>query len=254
MEGSQNWFSKGLALYEDKEYASALAAFDRAIMYNQSPGEAWYNRGLVCRDTGNYPQALHSFDQSLLYRPDDDEIKKARGAVLELMDTQDCPRSVSDALSSYQPIRVTPNTNRAVPAFPRLRDSFSNPLLIVFLFILLILVSVMSAIVFGTGSGVTGSIHHTGIVSATAIQPGAGTIMVTYQGGEDAARVNQMIVMVTDSEGTSQTDTMGKPDDTTPLRAGSSISFTGRFVGKDHVVATAQFMDGSGKKILDMYL
>ncbi|WP_363053645.1 MULTISPECIES: tetratricopeptide repeat protein [unclassified Methanoregula] len=91
MEGSADWFSQGLVHVENKEYDNALAAFDRAIMYNQSCGEAWYNRGLVCMQTGNYDQALHSFDQALLYHTDDDMIKKAREAVLELMKNRKNP-------------------------------------------------------------------------------------------------------------------------------------------------------------------
>ena len=254
MEGSPDWFLKGLVLFKNKEYDSALAAFDRAIMYNLSPGAAWYNRGLVCMQTGNYDQALHSFDQSLLHCPDNDVVKHARDTVLGLMDKQEKPLGVSNALSTYQPIRITEFPHQDPSALPRIRDSFSNPHLIVFLFIVFVLLVSMGALAFGAGFGVSKASHHTKLVSATAMQTASGVIRVTYQGGDDAAKVNQMIVVITDSEGTSYIHTLGKQGNTTPLLTGSSISMNGRFIGKDHVVATARYMDGSGKEILNVYI
>lgn len=254
MEGSPDWFLKGLALSENREYDSAVAAFDRAIMYNQSPGAAWYNRGLACMQTGKYDQALHSFDQSLLCSPGDEEIKKHRDAVLGLVDNQGKPGGVSGALSGYQPLPVPVPPHTVKPASPRIRDSVINPHVIVFLFIILVLLVSMGAMVFGAGSGISKGSHNTKIVSATAMQPSAGIIHVTYQGGGDAAKVNQLIIMATDSEGTSYLHSLGKRGDTKPLPTGSSVSISGRFVGKDHVVATAQYMDGTSREILNVYI
>ncbi|OPX65048.1 MULTISPECIES: hypothetical protein [unclassified Methanoregula] len=112
----------------------------------------------------------------------------------------------------------------------------------------------MGALAFGAGFGVSKGSHHTRLVSATAMQPASGIIRVTYQGGDDAAKVNQLIVVVTDSEGTSYIHSLGKRGNTTPLQTGSTVSITGRFIGKDHVVATALYMDGSGKEILNVYI
>ena len=99
-----------------------------------------------------------------------------------------------------------------------------------------------------------GNIQHTKVVAATASQMDAGHIEVTYQGGQDAAQVRQIVVTVTDSEDSSQTQNMKQQDTMNPVEVGSKITFNGRFIKKDHVVATAKFTDGTNQVILDTFV
>jgi TM2 domain-containing membrane protein YozV len=130
-------------------------------------------------------------------------------------------------------------------------------LLIVALAFFAVMVFSMAGAIQHAGSGVqyTGSeFQHTKVVAATAQQTGAGFIEVTYHGGQDTDQVHQVVVTITDSEDSSQTQNMKQKDDTTPLEVGTKIKVNGRFIGKDHVVADAIFTDGSTQVILDTYV
>jgi len=108
--------------------------------------------------------------------------------------------------------------------------------------ITVILAAVIAAFVFGMAGGIS----NTKNVAATATQQGETTIFVTYQGGQDDALVSVINVIVTDPLGTQDADTV-------PTTVGASNSFTGT-AGRDHVVATATFTDGSSQVILDTYV
>jgi len=115
--------------------------------------------------------------------------------------------------------------------------------------ITVILAAVIAAFVFG----MAGNISKTKIVAATAQQPSANQIVVTYQGGQDAATCTGVVWTVTEEGGSSGVFTMGdvSTSATTPLTVGTGHTFAGSFAGKDHVVATAYFTDGSQQVILD---
>jgi hypothetical protein len=102
--------------------------------------------------------------------------------------------------------------------------------------------------------GMIVAIQNTKVVSATAQQTDSTHIVVTYQGGQDANIVRQLTATVTDSAGNSQTKTIGQSVQTTPLQIGSSVTFTGAFSGKNHVVAVATFFDGTTQVIFDNYI
>jgi hypothetical protein len=104
-----------------------------------------------------------------------------------------------------------------------------------------------------SGAQYTGSeFQHTKVVAATAFQTGH-QIVVTYQGGQDANLVSQILVTVSDSDGNVQTKMVKDPGDTTPITVGSTLKFSGTDA-KDHVVADAVFTDGSTQVILDTYV
>jgi FlaG/FlaF family flagellin (archaellin) len=123
-------------------------------------------------------------------------------------------------------------------------------LLVLMIIVTIILAAVIASFVFG----MAGNIHHTKVVAVTAQQTSAGFIEVTYQGGVDADQVRQVVVTVTDSEDSSQTQNMKQQDDTNPLEVGRKISFNGRYLGKDHIVATAKFLDGTDQVNYDSYV
>ena len=113
--------------------------------------------------------------------------------------------------------------------------------------ITVILAAVIAAFVFG----MAGNIAKTKVVAATAQQPDATHIVVTYQGGQDAATCVGIKWTITNPTGGSlDSAMMGNTGGSTPLAVGTSKTMTGTS-GKDHVVGTAYFSDGSQQVILD---
>ena len=121
---------------------------------------------------------------------------------------------------------------------------------IVGIFVLFVLPFIIAGFVFG----MAGNVAHTKVVAATVQQTDAGTMIVTYQGGRDAGSVTGITTTVTDSSGESQTKVMGSKGGTTPLEIGNNVTFKGEFVGKDFIVSTAWFTDGTEQVILDNYV
>jgi archaeal type IV pilus assembly protein PilA len=104
--------------------------------------------------------------------------------------------------------------------------------------ITVILAAVIAAFVFG----MAGNISKTKVVAATAQQAG-NTIIVTYQGGQDNQDVAAILGEV---DGHAMT-----PNSVTGV--GKTMSYGGSS-GKDHVVVTARFHDGSTQVITDTYV
>jgi flagellin-like protein len=113
--------------------------------------------------------------------------------------------------------------------------------------ITVILAAVIAAFVFG----MAGNISKTKVVAATAQQPDANSIVVTYQGGQDAGSCTEIRWDVTAAGDTTVTSTTTMTNGGSPLIVGTSATLTGSFAAKDHVVATATFSDGSMQVILD---
>jgi flagellin-like protein len=105
--------------------------------------------------------------------------------------------------------------------------------------ITVILAAVIAAFVFG----MAGNINKTKVVAATASQQGQDTIIVTYQGGQDNADVAKVIARVGEGDAKSIGNEVGK-----------TMTFTGATPGKDHVVVTARFTDGSTQVVMDTYV
>jgi len=105
-----------------------------------------------------------------------------------------------------------------------------------------------------------GNISKTKVVAATAQQPDANHIVVTYQGGQDAGTCYQILWSVSPDTGTTDiTHLMTSGGPTTALAVGSSFSFdavaaSNSFAGRNHVVGVATFMDGSSQVILDNFI
>jgi flagellin-like protein len=143
--------------------------------------------------------------------------------------------------------------------YTRKNDEAVSPVIGVILMVAItvILAAVIAAFVFG----MSGNISKTKIVAVTAQQPDAQTITVTYQGGQDAQSFNYGNVSVTPSgspsctvvynNGTAGSSTLGK--NVGSYVTASSVT-TNCFGGKDHVVATGTFGDGSVQVLLDTYV
>jgi archaeal type IV pilus assembly protein PilA len=113
--------------------------------------------------------------------------------------------------------------------------------------ITVILAAVIAAFVFG----MAGNISKTKVVAATAQQTGATSIQLTYQGGQDAATCIGILWTSTSEGGSALGSTMmGQSTGTAQLTVGWTQALTGS-TGKDHVVGTAFFADGSQQVIYD---
>jgi archaeal type IV pilus assembly protein PilA len=104
--------------------------------------------------------------------------------------------------------------------------------------ITVILAAVIAAFVFG----MAGNIQKTKVVAATASQQGQTQVYVTYQGGQDAPFVTAISAQIN-----------GGALKNVATHVGSTVDLSGT-TGRDHVVATATFTDGTTQVILDTYV
>ena len=124
--------------------------------------------------------------------------------------------------------------------------------------ITVILAAVIAAFVFGMGS----SLKKNYVIAATASQISATEIEVVYNGGPDNA-----VLIYLNASGTSAATTpialvSSLPSTNLSLGTGSAGSVTvGGMIrmktattGRDHVIVTAQFVDGTTQVILDTYV
>ena len=116
--------------------------------------------------------------------------------------------------------------------------------------ITVILAAVIAAFVFG----MAGNISKTKVVAATAQQSTADKITITYQGGQDSATCIGIVWTSTSEAGSALSGTtMGSTTGTAKLTVGLTDTIGGTS-GKDHVVGTAYFADGSQQVIYDSSL
>ena len=150
----------------------------------------------------------------------------------------------------------------------RKNDEAVSPVIGVILMVAItvILAAVIAAFVFG----MSGNITKTKIVAVTAQQPDGKTITVTYQGGQDAqsfqsgnvtvSREMNFVGQVCSTEPTYSSSFGGSGNSVLGKEVGSWVTFsatgatTNCFGGKDHVVATGTFGDGSIQVLLDTYV
>ncbi len=122
--------------------------------------------------------------------------------------------------------------------------------------ITVILAAVIAAFVFG----MTGNVATTKSVGVTATQSTAsnGTVIttITYQGGPDAGQVAWVNWSVAPGDGSgTASGTIGtvSASPAKPLQVGSYAQTKGS-TSRDHVVATAHFLDGGEQVVLDTYV
>ena len=145
--------------------------------------------------------------------------------------------------------------------YSRKNDEAVSPVIGVILMVAItvILAAVIAAFVFG----MSGNITKTKIVAATVQQPSQTSIVVTYQGGQDAASFARGVVTVTGDAGAVLAASAYSPESnpqTSPAsgnltsQVGSTVTATGTFTEKNHVVVVGWFTDSSQQVIIDTYV
>ena len=142
---------------------------------------------------------------------------------------------------------IPPATAGTPPPARDPNDKWWIILAVVFFAAIFILPAVIAAFVFG----MAGNIAKTKVVAATVQQPDAGTIIVTYQGGQDAGSLVEMTASVTTPGGEMQKQALGSKSGTGPVEIGKTLTFEGDFAGRDMVIATGYFSDGTEQVIVD---
>ena len=154
----------------------------------------------------------------------------------------------------------------------RKEESAVSPVIGVILMVAItvILAAVIGAFVFGMG----GSLKKTYNVGVTATQTGSDTVDVTFQGGPDAGLVQYIRVSIdgtefkrADANNATATDAAGNDvpafgnstSTDSVVSVGTAVTLkdednTVISSGRDHVVATARFLDGSEQIVLDTYV
>ena len=117
--------------------------------------------------------------------------------------------------------------------------------------ITVILAAVIAAFVFG----MAGQMQKAKSVAATVSQQTTDTIIITYQGGQDAVSLETLNCTATQDDGTDITQNVGTVG--SELQVGTSVTLVAsgsHFAGKNHVVAVGHFNDGTDQVILDTYV
>ena len=137
---------------------------------------------------------------------------------------------------------------------PATHDEAVSPVIGVVLMVAITVI--LAAMIASIVMGMTTNIQQTKMVTAKVSQVDETTIIAVYYGGNDEKSCSGIRWDVRDSFGFSQTTQMGVIDSitTTRLSVGTQLPITGNFNGKDHVVATAYFMDGTQQVILDAFI
>ena len=135
-------------------------------------------------------------------------------------------------------------------------DSAVSPVIGVILMVAItvILAAIIAAFVFG----LTGGISETKIVAVTVEQPDATHITVVYHGGQDAQSFEYGVMTANNDKITDPAVTYyngdGSDNATFGNKVGSTVTATGTFTGKNHVVVVGHFTDGSDQVLTDVYV
>jgi hypothetical protein len=112
--------------------------------------------------------------------------------------------------------------------------------------ILMVSVTVIFAMVIGaTVLSLAGSMHETRVVGIAALRINESFVTVTYYGCDAADQLYQLNIFV------NGVDTNAMGSGTTPVDVGISTMINATAPGKDHLVVTGAFSDGTGQVVLN---
>ena len=76
-------------------------------------------------------------------------------------------------------------------------------------------------------------------------------LIVHFEGGQEFENLMEIEITVTDSRGTSKTQSLGTRQATTPVQRYATSTFVGSFTDNTHVFAVGYYPNGSMKTLLD---
>ena len=95
---AQTEFDRGVRARVAKDWASAVAAFQRAAQLRPDFPEAWTELGFALRNEGRYPDSLAAYDRALKLRPNFPEALEYLGEAYVKMGRLDDARRVLERL------------------------------------------------------------------------------------------------------------------------------------------------------------
>jgi hypothetical protein len=138
----------------------------------------------------------------------------------------------------YDAYTTAEKINRTELEFSGKSGLFWLPFAFIILAVLLIFAAVIAAFTFG----MAGNIQKTKVVAATVTQQG-NNIIITYQGGSDAYQVSKLKYGVG-----SLNKEWNSP------KVGDKVTLSGGTSGRDNVIVSAVFTDGTEQVILDTFV
>jgi len=148
----------------------------------------------------------------------------------------------------YDTYKTAEKINRGELAFTEKSGLFWLPvLLIIIVPILLIASAFVSALVFGMADVAS---HATKVVAVTAYRPDANHIIVTYQGGQDAAYLQSITI----SDNGVNAGGMNIPAGSglTALPVGINATIAAPYSTSNHIDVIGHFSDGTDQALLDI--
>jgi uncharacterized membrane protein YjgN (DUF898 family) len=146
----------------------------------------------------------------------------------------------------FEEAEVCPGCGVRIKAPPVKKSSASSLnkglLIIAILGVIFVVVLIVAAVIAAFVFGMAGNIQKTKVVSATAYSQGS-NIIITYLGGQDSALVSKL------HYGIGSMDYVWNSPQIGDKKILSHISS-----GRDHVMVSAAFSDGSEQIILDTYV
>jgi tetratricopeptide (TPR) repeat protein len=97
-ESAQSEYNRGVRARVAKDWATAIAAFRRAVTERPDFADAWNELGYALRNQGRYADSLDAYDRALRLRPEFPEALEYLGEAYVKMGRLDDARRVLDRL------------------------------------------------------------------------------------------------------------------------------------------------------------
>ncbi len=103
----EGWFDLGLKQANMKDWAKAIASWDKVLEFNPELAEVWHNRGSALGRLGKYAESVKSFDRALKIEPNHYQAWNDRAHALYLMEKW------QEAIESWnKAISIMPNNHQ----------------------------------------------------------------------------------------------------------------------------------------------
>ena len=146
----------------------------------------------------------------------------------------------------YDAYKTAEKINRKEMEFTGKSALFWLPVALIIICIILIFAAIVAAFAFG----MAGSIQHTKVVAVTAQNIG-NNIVITYQGGQDAASLKSISISINGINAGEMSIPSGSYQNSLAVGTSGTFPVTGT---NNHVVAIGHFTDGTTQVIFDQTL